>query len=612
MSWLDDITGVKDLLFNGVALARRSKLQFLGSGVTVADDPVSGSTLVTVTGGGSGSGDANMIQGTPIDTSAASPSNLDALVFSSSLGGWTRRPLPLSDYAVFDPQDYAPTGVTLGTGANQPLSGKFATLTAAQAVYPFATSLSQQLDYCCIQAAINAACNTGGVFGDPAYRAGGKVRIRRPGTSTGNYRIDTTLVVTNCRGLQLEGEGLQAVQLAWYGAAGQPILQIDGEDVQITGIKFTRAVTSRPSHAIKIVAATAGEYTTARVQIIDCTLNSGGGTAAWDTALGVLAGTEHVMRRGDLDSSYYQCAYIDNGATISFDHAGLGGQFSLASNGGGYGVYCNNGAYSWYGNGGGRFQVAAHYIVAATAPITIWGYNDELSAAVLVAGASPSSAPMQVSLINCRHDGAATSARSVVLNAAGPFDISGNCFLSSYVHQRIYLGSTSANPVYHIEGNTFGVTSITFAYSGGEVDSGSSTYYRACLEYPQADSSKIRVYGDGNIYSDNNTGGTSHVFPLPQYFAVGGLGINGKAAHTFAGSASFVSGQQELTVNLNPAELDTNYFVGGLVVEKTSGTMPDGVTASANTKATNGFHIRLSTPATGFACKVSFYIWRAS
>ncbi|MCK7169425.1 hypothetical protein [Enterobacter chengduensis] len=50
----------------------------------------------------------------------------------------------------------------VGDGADHPLSEKFTTLTAAQMVYPFVTSLSQTQDYAGFQAAINAAAKSGG------------------------------------------------------------------------------------------------------------------------------------------------------------------------------------------------------------------------------------------------------------------------------------------------------------------------------------------------------------------------------------------------------------------------------------------------------------------
>lgn len=45
----------------------------------------------------------------------------------------------------------------IGDGESHPLSGKFATLAAAQAVYPFATDLTQEIDYCAFKSASNAA-----------------------------------------------------------------------------------------------------------------------------------------------------------------------------------------------------------------------------------------------------------------------------------------------------------------------------------------------------------------------------------------------------------------------------------------------------------------------
>ncbi|MEV0792573.1 right-handed parallel beta-helix repeat-containing protein [Kribbella sp. NPDC050459] len=46
---------------------------------------------------------------------------------------------------------------TIGDGANHPLSERFTTLTEARAIYPHATALTDEIDWCAIQAAINTA-----------------------------------------------------------------------------------------------------------------------------------------------------------------------------------------------------------------------------------------------------------------------------------------------------------------------------------------------------------------------------------------------------------------------------------------------------------------------
>ena len=67
----------------------------------------------------------------------------------------------------FDVRDYG----AVGDGASHPLSSVYATLAAAQAVYPFATSLTQELDWAGTQAATNAAI----------ARGAGTIRLRGVG-----------------------------------------------------------------------------------------------------------------------------------------------------------------------------------------------------------------------------------------------------------------------------------------------------------------------------------------------------------------------------------------------------------------------------------------------
>ena len=52
MTWIADLTGVKTVRFDGETVATRAKLNFLGDGVTVADNAGSGQTDVTVLSGG--------------------------------------------------------------------------------------------------------------------------------------------------------------------------------------------------------------------------------------------------------------------------------------------------------------------------------------------------------------------------------------------------------------------------------------------------------------------------------------------------------------------------------------------------------------------------------
>jgi polygalacturonase len=78
----------------------------------------------------------------------------------------------------------------IGDGSSHPLSQRFATLAAAQTVYPFATALTDELDWAAIQAALNAASAAGG----------GTVSVPH-----GTYYISNTLALGS--GTQLSGAG---------------------------------------------------------------------------------------------------------------------------------------------------------------------------------------------------------------------------------------------------------------------------------------------------------------------------------------------------------------------------------------------------------------------
>lgn len=84
----------------------------------------------------------------------------------------------------------------VGDGASRPLSGYFASLAAAQVVYPAATALTQEIDWAAWQKALNALTAGGTCFGP-----------------RGTYLINSTLNVPN--GVLVIGEGIKGTNLAW-------------------------------------------------------------------------------------------------------------------------------------------------------------------------------------------------------------------------------------------------------------------------------------------------------------------------------------------------------------------------------------------------------------
>ena len=109
----------------------------------------------------------------------------------------------------------------VGDGSTHPLSDVYADLAAAQAVYPFVSALTQELDYAGWQAAINAAELAGGglVFG-PA----------------GTYLIDTALE-NDANNVTIAGMGYSTCLKTRTAATVSHILRIKGPDAatQICG-----------------------------------------------------------------------------------------------------------------------------------------------------------------------------------------------------------------------------------------------------------------------------------------------------------------------------------------------------------------------------------------
>lgn len=85
-------------------------------------------------------------------------------------------------------------------GTAHPLSEKYATLAAAQAVYPHATSLSETLDWAATQKALNALPTTGAIGGEvhirDGYRVNRPLKVPNGGILTGEGETRTTLYAT--------------------------------------------------------------------------------------------------------------------------------------------------------------------------------------------------------------------------------------------------------------------------------------------------------------------------------------------------------------------------------------------------------------------------------
>jgi hypothetical protein len=82
----------------------------------------------------------------------------------------------------------------IGDGSSHALSTRYATLAAAQVVYAFATALTQEIDYCAIQAACNAAIPGGTALLPPGeYIISNIILISPAASSSGNARACSIL-----------------------------------------------------------------------------------------------------------------------------------------------------------------------------------------------------------------------------------------------------------------------------------------------------------------------------------------------------------------------------------------------------------------------------------
>jgi hypothetical protein len=170
---------------------------------------------------------------------------------------------------------------TLGAiadGDPNPLSDTFATLAAAQMVYPFATSLSQGIDYCACKLASNIALGSDGSENGDSFATGFNKQIYIP---AGTYVFgNDTWLVRNASGAKFFGDGRRATKLQ----SNNTVLAFDGlwysqiEDMELD------CLTSSGIVALDIDGNVPGHpYATRSVQgvtIKDVLVSGGGSTYA--------------------------------------------------------------------------------------------------------------------------------------------------------------------------------------------------------------------------------------------------------------------------------------------------------------------------------------------
>lgn len=117
---------------------------------------------------------------------------------------------------MINPKDYG----AIGNGGSHPLSSVYSTLAAAQVDYPFALALTDELDWCGLQKAINLARYE--------WQSNWKLGLRL-NIPPGRYRINRTLQVNNIRSMQIGGyDGLPEIR--WFGDPESPMFRITLSD----------------------------------------------------------------------------------------------------------------------------------------------------------------------------------------------------------------------------------------------------------------------------------------------------------------------------------------------------------------------------------------------
>lgn len=132
----------------------------------------------------------------------ASTSGANLIGFTASGVGAIARTVRDKLRATVTPEDFG----AIGDGLTHPLSTRYASLAAAQVDFPFATALTQEIDYCAIMAAINSQ-----QFGTGYYISGPEIVLRNGATY---YMGSDTIQLKRSIRMRGAGSGLPWTSMA--------------------------------------------------------------------------------------------------------------------------------------------------------------------------------------------------------------------------------------------------------------------------------------------------------------------------------------------------------------------------------------------------------------
>lgn len=223
-----------------------------------------------------------------------------------------------------------------------PLSTRYGSLAAAQADYPFATSLAQQIDYCACKAASNAAF---GADGSEHGDANGHLN-KRLFIPNGKYQFgDDTWLIRDLSGGVIQGAGKRATILK----SNATVLAFDGLWFSQLSDFAVQAQTSTATVALDVDGNVPGHsYATRGVQgniLQNLLIDGGGGTYAMAfLRQGGSGGQGDVDQYINLHFSNADTLYYQNGYN-ALNNQFIGGNFQNYYTG----VLVEGGSVAFYG-----------------------------------------------------------------------------------------------------------------------------------------------------------------------------------------------------------------------------------------------------------------------
>lgn len=404
-------------------------------------------------------------------------------------------PLHAVSHRGLSPMDYG----ALADGTLHPLSELYGSLPAAQADFPFVTSLTQSRDFAALQQCLNVAAGAGGA------NVGGNVYL-----PAGTYYLDTPISIHQTWGLNVRGDG-DATTLNYYGTTASGCLNlVCCQECHFEHFRIVNLTGGNPVYGIQLTNEVTSNGYVSTGNLFDCIRINGAFTAAWYLTYQVSPGDQNndLHRWLNCDANQFHVAGVKIHGTQCHDLRFEGMGFSTsAGTSGTYCIWSDLGAYLHIERCNlNACETAVRLDNFFPGPVTISHCNGENNRKVLeIAPGGGNTGSFPLTIESCRFSLAPQIGDYVVsLNNNGPVVIRGNTIDTN----------NAASAIAPLIGALGGLTSLEHVGNVWQIGFGTGTRWTSYggAYYPNStfNHPTFSLIDHGNLYHDQD--GTEYRF----------------------------------------------------------------------------------------------------